>query len=156
MQCTWHTHVHNTIMYLYTMYMYLHCVHDSIAYRMVLILTRRLMGACPPPSLLHPSHLLSFQIGSPFGRLDMYKKLEALGEGSYATVYKGISQINGQSVALKEIRLNAEEGTPFTAIREGQFVDTCTPEPCYYLLSKLTSQVVQVVRPGYCLLKPDC
>ena len=49
----------------------------------------------------------------------MYKKLEALGEGSYATVYKGISQINGRLVALKEIRLNAEEGTPFTAIREG-------------------------------------
>ena len=50
----------------------------------------------------------------------MYKKLEALGEGSYATVYKGISQINGRLVALKEIRLNAEEGTPFTAIREGE------------------------------------
>jgi serine/threonine protein kinase len=50
----------------------------------------------------------------------MYKKLEALGEGSYATVYKGISQINGRLVALKEIRLNAEEGTPFTAIREGK------------------------------------
>lgn len=65
---------------------------------------------------LPPYHL---QIGSPFGRLEMYKKLEALGEGSYATVYKGISQINGRLVALKEIRLNAEEGTPFTAIREG-------------------------------------
>ena len=65
----------------------------------------------PPPNL---------QIGSPFGRLEMYKKLEALGEGSYATVYKGISQINGRLVALKEIRLNAEEGTPFTAIREGE------------------------------------
>ena len=52
----------------------------------------------------------------------MYKKLEALGEGSYATVYKGISQINGRPVALKEIRLNAEEGTPFTAIREGMYM----------------------------------
>lgn len=49
----------------------------------------------------------------------MYKKLEQLGEGSYATVFKGISNINGQLVALKEIRLNSEEGTPFTAIREG-------------------------------------
>ena len=53
----------------------------------------------------------------------MYKKLEALGEGSYATVYKGISQINGRLVALKEIRLNAEEGTPFTAIREGKVIN---------------------------------
>ena len=28
--------------------------------------------------------------------------------------------VNGQLVALKEIRLNSEEGTPFTAIREGK------------------------------------
>ena len=70
-----------------------------------------------PPS---PSLSSSLQLGSPpFGRLDAYKKLEALGEGSYATVYKGISNVNGQLVALKEIRLNSEEGTPFTAIREG-------------------------------------
>jgi cyclin-dependent kinase 14 len=57
---------------------------------------------------------------SPFGRLDAYQKLEPLGEGSYATVFKGVSNVNGQLVALKEIRLNAEEGTPFTAIREGE------------------------------------
>ena len=72
------------------------------------------------PSLSSPSLSSSPQLGSPpFGRLDTYKKLEALGEGSYATVYKGISNVNGQLVALKEIRLNSEEGTPFTAIREG-------------------------------------
>jgi serine/threonine protein kinase len=62
------------------------------------------------------------QLGSPFGQLDTYKKLEALGEGSYATVYKGVSSITGQLVALKEIRLNAEEGTPFTAIREASLL----------------------------------
>ncbi|CAI8026795.1 Cyclin-dependent kinase 14 [Geodia barretti] len=61
-------------------------------------------------------------LGSPFGQLDTYKKLEALGEGSYATVYKGISNITGQLVALKEIRLNTEEGTPFTAIREASLL----------------------------------
>jgi len=62
-------------------------------------------------------------LGSPpFGRLDTYKKLEALGEGSYATVYKGISNVNGMLVALKEIRLNSEEGTPFTAIREASLL----------------------------------
>ena len=60
------------------------------------------------------------QVTSPFGRLEAYQRLEQLGEGSYATVYKGISNVNGQLVALKEIRLNAEEGTPFTAIREGR------------------------------------
>ena len=61
-------------------------------------------------------------LGSPFGRLDTYKRLEALGEGSYATVYKGISSVTGQQVALKEIRLTAEEGTPFTAIREASLL----------------------------------
>lgn len=64
---------------------------------------------------------------SPFGRMDMYQKLEQLGEGSYATVFKGVSNINGQLVALKEIRLNAEEGTPFTAIREGAYLSDLVP-----------------------------
>ncbi len=59
------------------------------------------------------------QVTSPFGRLETYRKLEPLGEGSYATVFRGVSNINGQLVAMKEIRLNSEEGTPFTAIREG-------------------------------------
>ncbi|XP_030876017.1 cyclin-dependent kinase 15 [Leptonychotes weddellii] len=55
----------------------------------------------------------------PFGAASSYLNLEKLGEGSYATVYKGISRINGQLVALKVISMNAEEGVPFTAIREG-------------------------------------
>lgn len=46
-------------------------------------------------------------------------KLDQLGEGSYATVYKGYSNLLNRVVALKEIRLQAEEGAPFTAIREG-------------------------------------
>ncbi|EEC13762.1 conserved hypothetical protein, partial [Ixodes scapularis] len=66
-----------------------------------------------------------------FGRLEAYVRLEQLGEGSYATVYRGYSKLGqslrptlvlslmGQVVALKEIRLQPEEGTPFTAIREG-------------------------------------
>jgi hypothetical protein len=43
------------------------------------------------------------------------------GEGTYATVYKGISAVNGKMVALKEIRLEQQEGAPCTAIREGVF-----------------------------------
>ena len=39
-------------------------------------------------------------------------------QGTYATVYKGQSTINGSFVALKEIRLEHEEGAPCTAIRE--------------------------------------
>ncbi|VDB86568.1 unnamed protein product [Peniophora sp. CBMAI 1063] len=47
-----------------------------------------------------------------------YVQLEKLGEGTYATVYKGRSRTNNEIVALKEIHLDAEEGTPSTAIRE--------------------------------------
>lgn len=47
-----------------------------------------------------------------------YIRLEKLGEGTYATVYKGKNKSTGQLVALKEINLDSEEGTPSTAIRE--------------------------------------
>ncbi|XP_037094850.1 cyclin-dependent kinase 17-like [Pollicipes pollicipes] len=54
-----------------------------------------------------------------FGQQDTYIKLEKLGEGTYATVYKGKSRlIPNRIVALKEIRLEHEEGAPCTAIRE--------------------------------------
>lgn len=59
---------------------------------------------------------------SPFGKSDAYIKLEQLGEGSYATVYKGFSNLTHQRVALKEIRLQEEEGAPFTAIREASLL----------------------------------
>ncbi|KAG9103573.1 negative regulator of the PHO system [Ceratobasidium sp. 370] len=44
-----------------------------------------------------------------------YVQLEKLGEGTYAT---GRSRTTNEIVALKEIHLDAEEGTPSTAIRE--------------------------------------
>ncbi|KAF7329793.1 Protein kinase domain-containing protein [Mycena kentingensis (nom. inval.)] len=47
-----------------------------------------------------------------------YIQLEKLGEGTYATVYKGRSKTTNEIVALKEINLDPEEGTPSTAIRE--------------------------------------
>ncbi|XP_077997140.1 cyclin-dependent kinase 14-like [Glandiceps talaboti] len=59
---------------------------------------------------------------SPFGKAEAYQKLNQLGEGSYATVYKGYSNVNKQIVALKEIRLQEEEGAPFTAIREASLL----------------------------------
>ncbi|XP_075259604.1 cyclin-dependent kinase 18-like isoform X1 [Convolutriloba macropyga] len=53
-----------------------------------------------------------------FGRITSYEKLEKLGEGTYATVFKGRSLLTENLVALKEIRLEHEEGAPCTAIRE--------------------------------------
>lgn len=41
-----------------------------------------------------------------------------MGEGTYATVYKGRNRATSALVALKEISLDSEEGTPSTAIRE--------------------------------------
>ncbi|PIC35417.1 hypothetical protein B9Z55_014783 [Caenorhabditis nigoni] len=53
-----------------------------------------------------------------FGKLETYEKLEKLGEGTYATVFRGRSILTNKFVALKEIRLEQEEGAPCTAIRE--------------------------------------
>ncbi|KAJ1914039.1 negative regulator of the PHO system [Mycoemilia scoparia] len=46
-----------------------------------------------------------------------YQRLEQLGEGTYATVFKGRNR-QGEIVALKEIKLDPEEGAPSTAVRE--------------------------------------
>lgn len=41
---------------------------------------------------LNKMRILLFQGDSPFGKSEAYIKLEQLGEGSYATVYKGYSK----------------------------------------------------------------
>ena len=43
----------------------------------------------------------AFGGNSPYGKLEAYIKLEQLGEGSYATVFKGFSNLTKQVVALK-------------------------------------------------------
>jgi len=51
--------------------------------------------------------------------MDRYAKLEKVGEGTYGVVYKARDVTTDQVVALKKIRLEAEdEGVPSTAIRE--------------------------------------
>uniref|UniRef100_A0A915AWS1 cyclin-dependent kinase n=1 Tax=Parascaris univalens TaxID=6257 RepID=A0A915AWS1_PARUN len=53
---------------------------------------------------------------------ELYKRIEKLGEGSYAVVYKSESRADGTIVALKEIKLHSQEGLPFTAIREASLL----------------------------------
>jgi len=51
--------------------------------------------------------------------LDRYHKFEKIGEGTYGVVYKAKDRETNQIVALKKIRLEAEdEGVPSTAVRE--------------------------------------
>jgi cyclin-dependent kinase len=51
--------------------------------------------------------------------MERYQKLEKIGEGTYGIVYKAKDRVTGQIIALKRIRLEAEdEGIPSTAIRE--------------------------------------
>lgn len=57
-----------------------------------------------------------------FGKVESYYKLEKLGEGTYATVFRGISAITGEECALKEIQIDQEEGAPCTAIREASLL----------------------------------
>ncbi|EGC46119.1 cyclin-dependent protein kinase [Histoplasma capsulatum var. duboisii H88] len=66
----------------------------------------------PSPARAAPSTMDKRQPPSSF------QQLEKLGEGTYATVFKGRNRQTGEMVALKEIHLDSEEGTPSTAIRE--------------------------------------
>ncbi|KAH7102850.1 Pkinase-domain-containing protein [Auriculariales sp. MPI-PUGE-AT-0066] len=51
--------------------------------------------------------------------MENYQKMEKLGEGTYGVVYKARDVRTNEVVALKKIRLEAEdEGVPSTAIRE--------------------------------------
>ncbi|XP_026339900.1 cyclin-dependent kinase 3 [Ursus arctos] len=51
--------------------------------------------------------------------MDVFQKVEKVGEGTYGVVYKAKNKETGQLVALKKIRLDLEtEGVPSTAIRE--------------------------------------
>ncbi|OCH89511.1 Pkinase-domain-containing protein [Obba rivulosa] len=51
--------------------------------------------------------------------MERYAKIEKVGEGTYGVVYKAKDTTTNQVVALKKIRLEAEdEGVPSTAIRE--------------------------------------
>ncbi|OQR88222.1 cell division protein kinase 2 [Achlya hypogyna] len=52
-------------------------------------------------------------------RMEQYRKLSKIGEGTYGVVYKAMDLNTSSTVALKKIRLESEdEGVPSTAMRE--------------------------------------
>jgi cyclin-dependent kinase len=52
-------------------------------------------------------------------KVEKYQKIQKVGEGTYGIVYKALDTKTSDLVALKKIRLQAEEeGIPSTAIRE--------------------------------------
>ncbi|MCJ1292389.1 negative regulator of the PHO system [Xylographa carneopallida] len=87
-----------------------------------------LQSSCALPVIpwQQESGSIYYATGAPFHSLDpmdkrhpsSFQQLEKLGEGTYATVFKGRNRQTGELVALKEIHLDSEEGTPSTAIRE--------------------------------------
>eukprot|EP00270_Netrium_digitus_P013154 TRINITY_DN4347_c0_g1_i2.p1 TRINITY_DN4347_c0_g1~~TRINITY_DN4347_c0_g1_i2.p1 ORF type:complete len:302 (-),score=86.72 TRINITY_DN4347_c0_g1_i2:201-1106(-) len=51
--------------------------------------------------------------------MEQYEKVEKIGEGTYGVVYRARDKLTNETIALKKIRLEAEdEGVPSTAIRE--------------------------------------
>ena len=51
--------------------------------------------------------------------LDDYVKIEKIGEGSYGVVFKGRHKMRGDIVAMKKVKIDAEdEGIPATSVRE--------------------------------------
>ncbi|KAK3102746.1 hypothetical protein FSP39_013612 [Pinctada imbricata] len=97
---------------------------EEVTKRLSLPADMRLPGHFLTRASLSPEGMLSrrsrrkslSEIG--FGKIESYTKLDKLGEGTYATVFKGKSRLTDNLVALKEIRLEHDEGAPCTAIRE--------------------------------------
>ena len=52
-------------------------------------------------------------------RLNEFRKLRKIGEGTYGEVYEAMDTINNRRVAMKKLRIeNKDEGIPITALRE--------------------------------------
>lgn len=62
--------------------------------------------------------------------MDLYEKLEKVGEGTYGKVYRAKEKATGKIVALKKTRLpEDDEGVPATTLREVSLLRMLSSDP---------------------------
>ena len=74
-------------------------------------------------------------------RLNEFRKVRKIGEGTYGEVYEAIDTTNNRRVAMKKMRIeNKDEGIPITALR-----DMCTLKHLYHENVVILYEIIQDV-----------
>eukprot|EP00743_Colponemidia_sp_Colp-15_P001567 GILK01001712.1.p1 GENE.GILK01001712.1~~GILK01001712.1.p1 ORF type:complete len:845 (-),score=150.63 GILK01001712.1:357-2891(-) len=76
--------------------------------------------------------------------VEIFQKLEQIGEGTYGKVYKARNKVSNEIVALKKINMeNEKEGFPITAIREIKILKRLNHPNVVKLLEIVTSKATE-------------